>query len=74
MLKCKVSKSSAAIYKTARGMEAAGKALNANEQANRTLKVLSQSEKGINALFAANGITQAATGRDLFGKQLTKEE
>jgi hypothetical protein len=55
-------------------MAAAGKALNAYDQANRTLKVLSQSEKGINALLAANGITQAATGRDLFGKQLTKEE
>ncbi|BBN98082.1 ribonuclease YeeF family protein [Sporolactobacillus terrae] len=70
----RIAKGGAAIYKTARGMEAAGKALNANEQANRTLKVLSQSEKGINALLAANGITQAATGRDLFGKQLTKEE
>ncbi|WP_328286219.1 pre-toxin TG domain-containing protein [Sporolactobacillus terrae] len=70
----RIAKGGAAIYKTARGMEAAGKALNANEQANRTLKVLSQSEKGINALLAANGITQAATGRDLFGKQLTKKE
>jgi hypothetical protein len=36
--------------------------------------VLGQSEKGINALLVANGITQAATGRDLFGRQLTKEE
>ncbi|QAA21805.1 pre-toxin TG domain-containing protein [Sporolactobacillus terrae] len=70
----RIAKGGAAIYKTARGMEAAGKALNAYDQANRTLKVLSQSEKGINALLAANGITQAATGRDLFGKQLTKEE
>ncbi|MDF2791096.1 MAG: hypothetical protein K0S80_4198 [Neobacillus sp.] len=51
-----------------------GHVLNVYDQANRTLKVLSQSEKGINALLAANGITQAATGRDLFGKQLTKDE
>jgi predicted ribonuclease toxin of YeeF-YezG toxin-antitoxin module len=70
----RIAKGGTAIYKTARGMEAAGKALNAYDQASRTLNVLSQSEKGINALLAANGITQAATGRDLFGKQLTKEE
>ncbi|MCO7125437.1 T7SS effector LXG polymorphic toxin [Sporolactobacillus shoreicorticis] len=70
----RIAKGGAALYKTARSMEATGKALNAYDQANRTLKVLSQSEKGINALSAANGITQAATGRDLFGKQLTKDE
>jgi hypothetical protein len=46
-----------------------GHALNAYGQENRTLKVLNQSEKGINALLAANGITQVATGRDLFGKR-----
>ncbi|MET1250220.1 T7SS effector LXG polymorphic toxin [Sporolactobacillus sp. STCC-11] len=70
----RIAKGGAAIYKTARGMEVAGHALNAYDQASRTVKVLSQSEKGINALLAANGITQAATGRDLFGKQLTKDE
>jgi predicted ribonuclease toxin of YeeF-YezG toxin-antitoxin module len=70
----RIAKGGVALYKTARGMAATGKALNAYDQASRTLKVLSQSEKGINALLAANGITQAATGRDLFGKQLTKEE
>jgi Uncharacterized conserved protein len=70
----RIAKGGAAIYKTARGMEAAGYALSVYDQASRTVKVLSQSEKGINALLAANGITQAATGRDLFGKQLTKDE
>ncbi|MCL1631247.1 T7SS effector LXG polymorphic toxin [Sporolactobacillus sp. CPB3-1] len=70
----RIVKGGAAIYKTARGMEAAGHALNAYDQTSRTLKVLSQSEKGINALLAANGITQAATGKDLFGRQLTRDE
>ncbi|WP_353949238.1 T7SS effector LXG polymorphic toxin [Sporolactobacillus sp. Y61] len=70
----RIAKGGTALYKTTRGTEAVGKALNTYDQANQTLKVLSQSEKGITALLAANGITQATTGRDLFGRQLTEDE
>jgi hypothetical protein len=70
----RIAKGGEALYKTARGLEAAGQSLKAYDQAGRTLKVLSTSEKGINALLAGNGVTEAATGRDMFGEPLTEEQ
>ncbi|EST10770.1 ribonuclease YeeF family protein [Sporolactobacillus laevolacticus] len=70
----RIVKGGEALYKTARGLEAAGQSLKAYDQASRTLKVLSTSEKGINALLAGNGVIEASTGRDMFGKPLTEEQ
>ncbi|MGC4378120.1 T7SS effector LXG polymorphic toxin [Fictibacillus sp. Mic-4] len=66
-------KGGSAIYKTARGINAASHALDAYK-ATKTLDALKMTEKGIYGFIAANGMTEAATGKDMFGNQLTKEQ
>lgn len=66
-------KGGSAIYKTARGINAVSHALDAYK-ATKTLDALKMTEKGIYGFIAANGMTEAATGKDMFGNQLTKEQ
>ncbi|CAH0345750.1 T7SS effector LXG polymorphic toxin [Bacillus sp. CECT 9360] len=62
-----------AIYSTAKGFNAASHALDAYKNA-RSFSVLQQTEMGIYGLVAANGLSEAATGKDMFGNTLTEEQ
>ncbi|QHZ45104.1 ribonuclease YeeF family protein [Bacillus sp. NSP9.1] len=62
-----------AIYKTAKGVNAAEHALDAYKSA-KSLDYLKKAEYGIYGLTAANGFGEAATGRDMFGNKLSDEQ
>ncbi|ASB86791.1 T7SS effector LXG polymorphic toxin [Bacillus sonorensis] len=62
-----------AIYKTAKGLNAAEHALDAYKSA-KSLDYLKKAEFGIYGLTAANGFGEAATGRDMFGNKLSDEQ
>ncbi|UOY87274.1 ribonuclease YeeF family protein [Bacillus glycinifermentans] len=62
-----------AIYKTAKGLNAAEHALDAYKSA-KSLDYLKKAEFGIYGLTAANGFGEAITGRDMFGNKLTDEQ
>ncbi|MFX3617471.1 MAG: T7SS effector LXG polymorphic toxin [Sporolactobacillus sp.] len=63
-----------AIYRTAKGLNAAGHALDAVGQSERTFQVLSKSEIGLQSLLATANVSEAATGRDLDGNKLTDDQ
>ncbi|MFF2456779.1 T7SS effector LXG polymorphic toxin [Peribacillus simplex] len=62
-----------AIYKTAKGLNAANHALDAYKT-TKGFSLLQKTEYGIYGLLAANGLFEAATGKDMFGNQLTEEQ
>ncbi|KAA6447354.1 ribonuclease YeeF family protein [Bacillus swezeyi] len=62
-----------AIYKTAKGLNAAEHALDAYKSA-KSLDYLKKAEYGIYGLTAANGFGEAMTGKDMFGNQLSDEQ
>lgn len=62
-----------AIYSTAKGINAASHALDAYKT-SKSLSILEKSEMGIYGLVAANGMSEAVTGKDMFGNQLTEEQ
>ncbi|AZV59895.1 T7SS effector LXG polymorphic toxin [Peribacillus frigoritolerans] len=62
-----------AIYKTAKGLNAANHALDAYKT-TKGFSLLQKTEYGIYGLLAANGLGEAATGKDMFGNQLTEEQ
>jgi predicted ribonuclease toxin of YeeF-YezG toxin-antitoxin module len=62
-----------AIYKTAKGLNAANHALDAYKT-TKGFSLLQKAEYGIYGLLAANGLGEAATGKDMFGNQLTEEQ
>ncbi|KWW22257.1 hypothetical protein AS888_13365 [Peribacillus simplex] len=66
-------KGGSAIYKTAKGLNAANHALDAYKS-TKGFSLLQKSEYGIYGLLAANGLGEAATGKDMFGNQLTEEQ
>ena len=66
-------KGGSAIYKTAKGFNAAENALDAYKS-SKGLDVLKQTEYGLYGLTAANGLGEAVTGRDMFGNELTEEQ
>ncbi|WP_185151107.1 ribonuclease YeeF family protein [Peribacillus simplex] len=66
-------KGGSAIYKTAKGLNAANHALNAYKT-TKGFSLLQKTEYGIYGLLAANGLGEAATGKDMFGNQLTEEQ
>ncbi|ALC83157.1 MULTISPECIES: ribonuclease YeeF family protein [Bacillus] len=66
-------KGGSAIYKTAKGLNAANHALYAYKS-TKGMDILQKSEMGIYGLVAANGFSEAATGRDMFGNKLSDEK
>ncbi|RID89381.1 transposase [Peribacillus asahii] len=62
-----------AIYSTAKGMNAANHALDAYKT-SKSLSILQKSEMGIYGLVAANGLSEAMFGKDMFGNELTDEQ
>ncbi|TKG99105.1 transposase, partial [Peribacillus simplex] len=66
-------KGGSAIYKTAKGLNAANHALDAYKT-TKGFSLLRKTEYGIYGLLAANGLGEAATGKDMFGNQLTEEQ
>ncbi|MCM3674566.1 T7SS effector LXG polymorphic toxin [Peribacillus simplex] len=66
-------KGGSALYKTAKGLNAADHALDAYKT-NKGFSLLQKTEYGIYGLLAANGLGEAATGKDIFGNQLTEEQ
>ncbi|MBL3640991.1 transposase [Bacillus sp. RHFB] len=66
-------KGGSALYKTAKGLNAADHALDAYKS-TKGFSLLQKTEYGIYGLLAANGLGEAATGKDMFGNQLTEEQ
>ncbi|WHY57168.1 ADP-ribosyltransferase [Peribacillus simplex] len=66
-------KGGSAIYKTAKGLNAANHALDAYKT-TKGFSLLQKTEYGIYGLLAANGLFEAVTGKDMFGNQLTEEQ
>ncbi|MCT4477572.1 T7SS effector LXG polymorphic toxin [Peribacillus frigoritolerans] len=66
-------KGGSALYKTAKGLNAAHHALDAYKT-TKGFSLLQKTEYGIYGLLAANGLGEAATGKDMFGNQLTEEQ
>ncbi|MES1042720.1 DNA/RNA non-specific endonuclease, partial [Peribacillus simplex] len=66
-------KGGSALYKTAKGLNAANHALDAYKT-TKGFSLLQKTEYGIYGLLAANGLFEAATGKDMFGHQLTEEQ
>ncbi|MEE3952198.1 ribonuclease YeeF family protein [Peribacillus frigoritolerans] len=66
-------KGGSALYKTAKGLNAADHALDAYKT-TKGFSLLQKTEYGIYGLLAANGLGEAATGKDMFGNQLTEEQ
>ncbi|MEK4753533.1 T7SS effector LXG polymorphic toxin [Priestia sp. FSL R5-0597] len=69
----RAAKGGKAIYKTAKGLSAADRALDAYKSA-KSFKVLEQTEKGLYGLVAANGLGEYMTGRDMFGNKISEEQ
>ncbi|WP_458352340.1 T7SS effector LXG polymorphic toxin [Peribacillus frigoritolerans] len=66
-------KGGSALYKTAKGLNTANHALDAYKT-TKGFSLLQKTEYGIYGLLAANGLGEAATGKDMFGNQLTEEQ
>ncbi|MFE4707077.1 DNA/RNA non-specific endonuclease [Peribacillus simplex] len=66
-------KGGSAIYKTAKGLNAANHALDAYKT-TKGFSLLQKTEYGIYGLLAANGLGEAVTGKDMFGNRLTEEQ
>ncbi|MED3848824.1 T7SS effector LXG polymorphic toxin [Peribacillus frigoritolerans] len=66
-------KGGSALYKTAKGLNAADHALDAYKT-TKGFSLLQKTEYGIYGLLAANGLGEAVTGKDMFGNQLTEEQ
>ena len=69
----RIVKGGGAIYKTAKGMNAADQALDVYRTAN-TFSNLEKAEMGIYGLVSANGFSEYLTGKDMFGNELTEEQ
>lgn len=66
-------KGGSALYKTGKGLNAVNHALDAYKT-TKGFSLLQKTEYGIYGLLAANGLGEAATGKDMFGNQLTEEQ
>lgn len=66
----RIFKGGSAIYKTAKGMNAADKALDVYRTTS-TFSNLEKAELGIYGLASANGFSEYITGKDMFGNELT---
>ncbi|MBT2616096.1 MULTISPECIES: pre-toxin TG domain-containing protein [unclassified Bacillus (in: firmicutes)] len=66
-------KGGSALYKAAKGLNAADHALDAYKT-TKGFSLLQKTEYGIYGLLAANGLGEAATDKDMFSNQLTEEQ
>ena len=66
-------KGGSAIYKTAKGFNAAENALDAYKS-SKGLDILHKTEYGLYGLTTANGLNEAVTGKDMFGNELSEEQ
>ncbi|MFC0190195.1 ribonuclease YeeF family protein [Fictibacillus aquaticus] len=66
-------KGGSAIYKTARGVDAAADAMRVMKTP-KGLTALQKTEYGIYGLVSANGFSEYFTGKDMFGNELTQEQ
>ncbi|KZZ84425.1 T7SS effector LXG polymorphic toxin [Bacillus sp. SJS] len=66
-------KGGSAIYKTAKGMNAANHMLDAYKS-TKAMDILNKTEKGIYGLYTANSAWELGSGRDMFGNKLTEEQ
>ncbi|CAH0345753.1 hypothetical protein BCI9360_02051 [Bacillus sp. CECT 9360] len=62
-----------AIYSTTKGINATSHALDAY-RTPKSFSILQQTEMGIYGLVASNGLSEAMTGKDMFGNTLTEEQ
>ena len=69
----RIAKGGNAIYKTAKGMNAADQALDVY-RTTKTFSNLEKAEMGIYGLVSANGFSEYLTGKDMFGNALTEEQ
>ncbi|MBU7591734.1 ribonuclease YeeF family protein [Metabacillus halosaccharovorans] len=69
----RIFKGGNAIYKTAKGMNAADRALDVY-RTSKTFSNLEMAEMGIYGLVSANGFSEYLTGKDMFGNELTVEQ
>ncbi|TCP27841.1 putative toxin of predicted polymorphic toxin system, partial [Scopulibacillus darangshiensis] len=69
----RIAKGGKAVYKIGKGMNAIHHTLDAYKT-TKSLDYLRKSEKGIYGLLTATGLSEAVTGRDMFGNELTDEE
>ena len=69
----RIFKGGSAIYKTAKGMNAADRALDVY-RTSKTFSNLEMAEMGIYGLVSANGFSEYLTGKDMFGNELTVEQ
>ena len=69
----RIAKGGNAIYKTAKGMNAADQALDVY-RTTKTFSNLEKAEMGIYGLVSANGFSEYLTGKDMFGNELTVEQ
>ncbi|MCV9886413.1 T7SS effector LXG polymorphic toxin [Metabacillus halosaccharovorans] len=69
----RIFKGGSAIYKTAKGMNAADRALDVY-RTSKTFSNLEMAEMGIYGLVSANGFSEYITGKDMFGNELTLEQ
>ncbi|MBT2663960.1 hypothetical protein J7J00_00355 [Bacillus sp. ISL-4] len=64
-------KGGSAIYKTAKGLNAANHALDAYKT-TKGFSLFQKTEYGIYGLLATNGLGEAVTGKDMFGNQTNR--
>ncbi|WP_299095594.1 T7SS effector LXG polymorphic toxin [uncultured Metabacillus sp.] len=69
----RIVKGGGAIYKTAKGMNAADQALDVY-RTTKTFSNLEKAEMGLYGLVSANGFSEYITGKDMFGNELTEEQ
>ncbi|MFJ5965626.1 ribonuclease YeeF family protein [Bacillus sp. NPDC093026] len=70
----RIFKGGKAIYKTTQATTAAIRAIDIYKTSQKSFDVLKTSQKGLYGLTAANGFSEAITGRDMFGNKISKEQ
>ncbi|MFJ5963076.1 ribonuclease YeeF family protein [Bacillus sp. NPDC093026] len=70
----RIFKGGKAVYKTTKATSAAVRAVDIYKTSQKSFNALKTSQKGLYGLTAANGFSEAITGRDMFGNKISKEQ
>ncbi|ATP92917.1 transposase [Bacillus altitudinis] len=70
----RIFKGGKAVYKTTQATSAAVRAVDIYKTSQKSFDALKTSQKGLYGLTATNGFSEAITGRDMFGNQVSKEQ
>ncbi|MFJ5965954.1 ribonuclease YeeF family protein [Bacillus sp. NPDC093026] len=70
----RIFKGGKAVYKTTQATSAAVTAVDIYKTSQKSFDALKTSQKGLYGLTAANGFSEAITGRDMFGNKISKEQ